>query len=247
MDLDAPDASAFPGCDAARGVVVELTPGQLLYIPPGWWHHVQTCSSPCVSMAWWFFERTKQQVAAAAAAEEPTLASGGMAVDPRAFGIGRRATGLFLTRWIEDAAGRVLEVDAHRAGTREAALVGHVAGSPRKQRAVARCLLRIGWLAAARLTSAADPQLSAVGDRLLRGRSLDELLVADASAEGPLPAFVNGADFAAVEDAVWSGVAETAAAQFADASAVDAWLVEAVLVRRYEETMQHLHLNARAG
>ena len=54
VDLDAPDESAFPGCMSARGQVVELKPGSCSTFPPGWWHHVQTCTSPCVSMAWWF-------------------------------------------------------------------------------------------------------------------------------------------------------------------------------------------------
>ena len=304
VDLDALDPTAFPGCDQARGVVVELTPGQVLYIPPGvrrawrltskccplrpsthtrsrilmharspspplprafsprgcahthppphrrphmfacgarrvrapatqWFHHVQTCSSPCVSMAWWFFERTTQQVAAALQAGEPPAATGQRPIDPRAFGISRKAVDLFRTRWAEEAMGKLLApLDTHTPGTREAALEGVAAGSAHKRRAIARCLLRLGWKAAARLT-VSGPCLEA--DELLGGCSAASALVAaDEAREGSLPPFSEGADFESVEDAIWSGIAT----ECDDQRQVDVFLVRLVLLRRYDAQMR---------
>ena len=38
VDLDRRDDPEFPGLKHARGVEVELEPGQTLFMPPGWWH-----------------------------------------------------------------------------------------------------------------------------------------------------------------------------------------------------------------
>lgn len=56
VDLDAPDSAKFPTWPSARGAVVELSPGDALYIPPFWWHHVQSLTPETTSMAMWFFE-----------------------------------------------------------------------------------------------------------------------------------------------------------------------------------------------
>lgn len=56
VDLDAPDSSVFPDWGGAKGYVVELNPGDALYIPPYWWHHVQSLTPETTSMAMWFFE-----------------------------------------------------------------------------------------------------------------------------------------------------------------------------------------------
>ena len=125
----------------------------------GWWHHVQTCSTPCVSMAWWFWERTKQQADAAAAANEaPALTH---AIDPRAFGIARRAHGLLLARWLEDSLGKLIangdELEGLEVGSWEAARAGVVCGGPQKSASLLRCLRRLGWLAEARLRKRGRP------------------------------------------------------------------------------------------
>mmetsp|Transcript_107461 Transcript_107461/g.342543 ORF Transcript_107461/g.342543 Transcript_107461/m.342543 type:complete len:541 (-) Transcript_107461:81-1703(-) len=57
VDLDAPDGVRFPKWNRARGMMVDLEPGDALYIPPYWWHHVQSLSAETTSMAMWFFER----------------------------------------------------------------------------------------------------------------------------------------------------------------------------------------------
>jgi len=56
VDLDSPDSCRFPNWVKARGYHVELGPGDALYIPPYWWHHVQSLTPETTSMAMWFFE-----------------------------------------------------------------------------------------------------------------------------------------------------------------------------------------------
>lgn len=56
LDLDAPDDERFPRWQKAKGMAVELGPGDCLYIPPFWFHHVQTVTTPCVSMAVWCYD-----------------------------------------------------------------------------------------------------------------------------------------------------------------------------------------------
>merc|ERR1719229_561396 len=60
VDLDSPDDCKFPNWRKARGLVVELNPGDALYIPPFWWHHVQSPTPETTSMAIWFFEHFPQ-------------------------------------------------------------------------------------------------------------------------------------------------------------------------------------------
>lgn len=40
VDVDAPDRGRFPRLDGARGSQVVLEPGETLFIPAGFWHHV---------------------------------------------------------------------------------------------------------------------------------------------------------------------------------------------------------------
>ena len=49
---DLTEADGPPGASRAREVV--LGPGELLYIPSHWWHHVQTLDDGCVSVNFWF-------------------------------------------------------------------------------------------------------------------------------------------------------------------------------------------------
>jgi len=56
VDLDSPDSLKFPSWHNAVGHLVELEPGDALYIPPFWWHHVQSVTPETTSMAMWFFE-----------------------------------------------------------------------------------------------------------------------------------------------------------------------------------------------
>lgn len=56
VDLDAPDDVRFPQWSGASGYMVELEAGEALYIPPYWWHHVQSLTPETTSMAMWFFE-----------------------------------------------------------------------------------------------------------------------------------------------------------------------------------------------
>lgn len=59
LDLERPDFTAFPHAAALRGGGVEavLRPGDAVFIPSHWWHHVESTSgSPdwCVSVNFWF-------------------------------------------------------------------------------------------------------------------------------------------------------------------------------------------------
>jgi hypothetical protein len=44
VDLDMPNLDEFPLFSSARVVSVELNPGDMLFIPVGWWHHVRSLS-----------------------------------------------------------------------------------------------------------------------------------------------------------------------------------------------------------
>ncbi|CAK9026000.1 unnamed protein product, partial [Durusdinium trenchii] len=66
---------------------VELEPGEALYIPPYWWHHVQSLTAETTSMAMWFFEHFP-------------LSSG------VCYGISPRANDLMLMRDVEEFIGK---------------------------------------------------------------------------------------------------------------------------------------------
>ena len=40
--LSAPDYERFPRLRKAKPLIVDLGPGDLLFLPPGWWHQVTT-------------------------------------------------------------------------------------------------------------------------------------------------------------------------------------------------------------
>src|SRR5262249_5955786 len=42
VDLEAPDYARFPRLRRARPLVADLGPGDTLFLPGGWWHHVRT-------------------------------------------------------------------------------------------------------------------------------------------------------------------------------------------------------------
>ena len=53
VDAERPDLARFPEFAAARHQEVVLEPGDLLYMPPGWWHYVRSLSVSC-SVSYWF-------------------------------------------------------------------------------------------------------------------------------------------------------------------------------------------------
>eukprot|EP00913_Durusdinium_trenchii_P031948 g29922.t1 len=87
VDLDGPDDQRFPNWREASGCLVELEPGEALYIPPYWWHHVQSLTAETTSMAMWFFEHFP-------------LSSG------VCYGISPRANDLMLMRDVEEFIGK---------------------------------------------------------------------------------------------------------------------------------------------
>eukprot|EP00743_Colponemidia_sp_Colp-15_P007979 GILK01008642.1.p1 GENE.GILK01008642.1~~GILK01008642.1.p1 ORF type:complete len:399 (+),score=33.91 GILK01008642.1:36-1232(+) len=53
VDVLHPDLKQFPQFGSAKYIDCELTAGDILYIPPKWWHYVQSLSSSC-SVSFWF-------------------------------------------------------------------------------------------------------------------------------------------------------------------------------------------------
>eukprot|EP00415_Alexandrium_ostenfeldii_P000512 UN0512 len=86
VDLDSPNTDDHPNWKGAHGHVVELGPGDALYIPPFWWHHVQSVTPETTSMAMWFFEHY------------PLSRN-------LKYGIGSRADGIELMRDVEEMIG----------------------------------------------------------------------------------------------------------------------------------------------
>ncbi|CAI5956234.1 unnamed protein product [Closterium sp. NIES-64] len=53
VDLDSPDLTAFPLAPLAPFWDVLLSPGDLLYIPPRYWHYVKATRPSCSVSFWW--------------------------------------------------------------------------------------------------------------------------------------------------------------------------------------------------
>lgn len=54
VDFEHPDYERFPRFREARAVEAVLGPGDLLVLPAGWWHHVQTLTEDSISVSFWF-------------------------------------------------------------------------------------------------------------------------------------------------------------------------------------------------
>lgn len=65
--LEAPDPIAFPRFAAARRYVVELDPGDMLFIPRGWWHHFESLEPSIAVNFFWLTARLLPAIAAARA------------------------------------------------------------------------------------------------------------------------------------------------------------------------------------
>lgn len=48
-----PDLSQFPLFSGAKGLGCLLGPGDVLYIPPKWWHHVRSLTASLSVSFWW--------------------------------------------------------------------------------------------------------------------------------------------------------------------------------------------------
>jgi lysine-specific demethylase 8 len=53
VDVRAPDADRFPAFAEVPYVDVVLEPGDMLYVPPRWWHYVQSMDRSCSVSFWW--------------------------------------------------------------------------------------------------------------------------------------------------------------------------------------------------
>ncbi len=53
FDPEKPDARRMPLARLARPVRTILAPGDMLFIPPGWWHHIRSLETSLVVNCWW--------------------------------------------------------------------------------------------------------------------------------------------------------------------------------------------------
>jgi len=53
VDVVRPDESRFPLYHQARGFKLVLHAGEMLYLPPKWWHFVASLDISC-SVSFWF-------------------------------------------------------------------------------------------------------------------------------------------------------------------------------------------------
>jgi ribosomal protein L16 Arg81 hydroxylase len=53
VDVEHPDYARFPRLREAEMFVAELDPGDVIYIPRGWWHHVRTLDLSIAVNFWW--------------------------------------------------------------------------------------------------------------------------------------------------------------------------------------------------
>jgi len=53
VDIEHPDYARFPRLREAEMFVAELGPGDVIYIPRGWWHHVRTLDLSISVNFWW--------------------------------------------------------------------------------------------------------------------------------------------------------------------------------------------------
>jgi len=53
VDPESPDLSRHPRFARARAHVAELRPGETLFIPAGWWHHVRSLEHTIAVNTWW--------------------------------------------------------------------------------------------------------------------------------------------------------------------------------------------------
>jgi len=53
VDPEKPDFDQFPQFLTTKGLSCLLGPGDVLYIPPKWWHHVRSLSASLSVSYWW--------------------------------------------------------------------------------------------------------------------------------------------------------------------------------------------------
>jgi dTDP-4-dehydrorhamnose 3,5-epimerase-like enzyme len=66
--VEAPDPERFPAFASARRLEVEIAPGELLFIPKGWWHHFASVEDAIAINFFWVTKRLAPALALARAA-----------------------------------------------------------------------------------------------------------------------------------------------------------------------------------
>lgn len=54
VHIESPDLSRFPDFESATPMTVDLAPGEVLYIPSYWWHHIASPFGYTISTNFWF-------------------------------------------------------------------------------------------------------------------------------------------------------------------------------------------------
>lgn len=62
IDINNPDLETFPLFKNAECVEAILKPGEVIYIPPGWWHQVQSLDETITLNFWWWSFRSYKTV-----------------------------------------------------------------------------------------------------------------------------------------------------------------------------------------
>ena len=66
--VEAPDLERFPAFAGARRIEVEIGPGEMLFIPKGWWHHFASVEDAIAINFFWVTKRLAPALALARAA-----------------------------------------------------------------------------------------------------------------------------------------------------------------------------------
>jgi len=54
LDVDAPDFEKFPNFKYASSIVCEAKEGEILFLPPRWWHAVNSTGEQNFAVNYWF-------------------------------------------------------------------------------------------------------------------------------------------------------------------------------------------------
>ena len=116
VDFSAPDFERFPRFAAAldAALVADLAPGDAIYIPPLWWHHVQSSAPLSILLNYWWKRGTPDAVPAHTPLQAMTVAMDALRALPPAQ---RQAWEALFAHYVFDAGvDPAAHIPAHRQG-----------------------------------------------------------------------------------------------------------------------------------